>query len=76
MMVRQLPSTDKGMPLELYVFTNTVEWLDYEEVMADIFDHLIGAVNYFDLEIFEAPTGNDLREMSFLTPKILSKMEN
>lgn len=76
MMVRQLPSTEKGMPLELYVFTNTVEWIEYEEVMADIFDHLLGAVKFFDLEIFELPTGNDLRKMPFLNPKAFSKMEN
>ncbi|MEX2594590.1 MAG: mechanosensitive ion channel domain-containing protein [Anditalea sp.] len=76
MMVRQLAPTEKGMPLELYVFTNTVEWLEYEAVMADIFDHLIAAVKHFDLEIFELPTGEDLREVGFTNSLALSKIEN
>src|SRR5690606_37126067 len=49
MMVRQLAPTEVGLPLELYVFTNTVQWVEYELIMADIFDHLIAAVPYFDL---------------------------
>ncbi|ANI88245.1 mechanosensitive ion channel protein MscS [Arachidicoccus ginsenosidimutans] len=56
MMVRQLPPSEKGMPIELYAFTNDVEWINYEHIMADIFDHLLAAVNYFDLEIFEFPS--------------------
>src|SRR5690554_53798 len=63
MMVRQLAPTEHGMPLELYVFTNTVQWLSYESIMADIFDHLIATVKYFDLEIFELPTGNDVLQI-------------
>ncbi len=57
MMVRQLAPTEVGLPLELYVFTNTVKWVEYEYIMADIFDHLIAAVSYFDLQIFERTTG-------------------
>lgn len=72
MMVRQLPITEKGMPLELYLFTNTVDWLEYEAILADIFDHLLAAVKYFDLEIMELPTGNDLREMN--SPKPSSQL--
>src|SRR5690554_39114 len=64
MMVRQLAPTEHGMPLELYVFTNTVQWLSYESIMADIFDHLIATVKYFDLEIFELPTGNDVLQIA------------
>ncbi len=53
-MVRQLEPTDKGIPLEIYVFTNTTKWKEYENIMSDIFDHLIASIKYFDLEIFES----------------------
>ncbi len=59
LMVRQLAPTESGLPFELYVFTNTTNWVQYEYIMADIFDHLIAAVQYFDLEIFERETGRD-----------------
>ncbi len=62
-MVRQLAPTDTGIPLELYVFTATTIWVEYEGIMADIFDHVIAAAPYFDLEIFEQPTGKDLGAM-------------
>lgn len=52
-MVRQLASTESGLPLEIYCFTNTTIWKEYENIMADIFDHLTSAVSYFDLKIFE-----------------------
>ncbi len=52
-MVRHLEPTEKGLPLEIYCFTNTTVWAEYENIMADIFDHLISAAKYFDLEIFE-----------------------
>ena len=53
LMVRHLAPTEKGLPFEVYTFTNTTNWVEYEGIMADIFDHLIAAVKYFDLEIFE-----------------------
>ena len=61
LMVRQLAPTENGFPFELYVFTNTVKWIEYENIMADIFDHLIAAVPYFDLQIFERSSSNDAR---------------
>src|SRR5690554_1306982 len=63
MMARQLAPTEHGIPLELYVFANTIKWVEYEPIQADIFDHLIATVKYFDLEIFELPTGSDMRQM-------------
>lgn len=63
MMVRQLAPTSTGMPLELYAFTNTTKWIAYENIMSDIFDHLIAAVPYFDLEIFEIEAGTDIRHV-------------
>ena len=52
-MVRQLAPTSQGMPLEIYAFSNDKRWENYEYIMADIFDHIIAAVPYFELEIFE-----------------------
>ncbi len=63
MMVRQLAPTETGLPMEIYAFTDTVAWVKHEGVMADIFDHIMVAATYFDLEIFEAPSGGDLRNM-------------
>ncbi|HLO73354.1 MAG TPA: mechanosensitive ion channel domain-containing protein [Flavobacterium sp.] len=52
-MVRYLQVTDKGIPLEIYCFSKDKEWLNYEHIMADIFDHVIASVPYFGLEVFE-----------------------
>lgn len=54
-MVRQLDPTSQGLPIEIYAFSNDKRWKNYEYIMADIFDHLIAAVPYFNLEIFELP---------------------
>lgn len=53
LMVRQLEPSESGLPLEIYCFVNTTVWQEYENIMADIFDHLTSAVRYFDLKIFE-----------------------
>lgn len=52
-MVRHLQPTEKGIPLEVYCFSNDKVWENYEHIMADIFDHIIASVTYFDLELFE-----------------------
>ena len=57
-MVRQLAPTTQGIPIEVYAFSSDKRWENYEYIMADVFDHLIAAVSYFDLEIFELPTGS------------------
>ena len=59
LMVRQLAPTSKGIPLEIYCFSKDKRWQNYEAIMSDIFDHVIASVPYFDLEIFEEPTGKD-----------------
>lgn len=69
-MVRQLPTTEHGLPLELYMFTTSTDWEFYERVMADIFDHLFASIKYFHLEIFELPASDDLR--SFIENKDLN----
>lgn len=58
LMCRQLQSTSEGVPLEIYTFVTDKRWENYEYVMSDIFDHVISAVPYFDLEIFELPSKN------------------
>ena len=63
-LVRQLPPTETGLPLEIYVFTNDNNWVPYEEIQADIFDHLLAAVPGFGLRVFQSPTGSDVRECS------------
>ena len=56
MMTRQLSPTSQGVPLEIYAFSSDKRWQNYEYIIADVFDHLLSAVPYFDLEIFELPT--------------------
>ncbi|MEY3398023.1 MAG: hypothetical protein RL220_617 [Bacteroidota bacterium] len=60
-MVRQLEPTGDGLPIEIYAFTSKKKWEEYELVIADIFDHLLATVPYFDLEIFQNPSGTDMR---------------
>jgi miniconductance mechanosensitive channel len=61
LMVRQLESTSKGLPLEIYCFTYEREWVKYESVVSNLFDHLFTIISEFELEVFEEPTGNDFR---------------
>ena len=60
-MVRQLAIEDRGVPLEIYCFTNTTAWVAYESIQADIFDHLLSSTAFFGLEIFQQPTGKDFK---------------
>lgn len=63
-LVRQLSPTEHGIPLELYIFTKTTNWSEYEQIQADIFDHLIAVAPTFGLSIFQTPGGHDLRQMA------------
>lgn len=63
LMVRHLEPTESGIPIEVYCFTHTKIWNEYEAVQADIFDHILSMVHYFDLRIFEQPSGNDFRSL-------------
>lgn len=64
LMVRQLAPDDHGLPIEIYAFTNTVVWMEYESIQADIFDHIFAVVEEFGLRIHQSPTGNDIRALS------------
>lgn len=68
-MVRHLAPTPEGLPLEIYCFSKDKRWENYEHISADIFDHLIAAVPYFDLQLFESPSGDDIT--NFLKTKNL-----
>jgi len=62
LMTRQLEPTTQGIPLEVYAFSSDKRWQNYEYIMADIFDHILAAVPYFDLEIYELPTQLTVKE--------------
>ncbi|SDB36907.1 miniconductance mechanosensitive channel [Pseudidiomarina indica] len=63
LMVRQLNPTPDGLPLEIYCFTATTVWAEYESIQSDIFDHLISILPEFGLRVFQHPSGVDMREM-------------
>jgi len=63
LLVRQLAPTETGIPIELYCFTTTTDWNAYEAIQADIFDHILAVIPLFDLRVFQAPTGADLRAL-------------
>ncbi|WP_041632851.1 mechanosensitive ion channel family protein [Maribacter sp. HTCC2170] len=60
-MVRQLAPTTQGLPIEVYAFSSDKRWANYEYIMADIFDHLLAAVPYFELEGFELPSSTNFK---------------
>ncbi len=62
-MVRQLAPTAHGIPVEIYAFSSDKRWKNYEYIMADIFDHTIAAVPYFNLEIFEYPSNSSFKDI-------------
>lgn len=68
MLVRQLQPKETGLPIELYMYTSDVRWGVYENVMADIFDHLLASVKFFGLEVFEAPAADDIRSLGLSSP--------
>ncbi len=62
-LVRQLAPSEKGLPIEIYVFTNTTDWLAYEAIQSDIFDHLLAVLTEFDLQVFQNPTGKNFEQL-------------
>ncbi|RSE25180.1 mechanosensitive ion channel family protein [Acinetobacter johnsonii] len=67
LIVRQLQPTEKGLPLEIYAFSNQIAWKDYEAIQSDIFDHLIAILPEFGLKIYQAPSGYDM-QIALSTP--------
>ncbi|MBX2849802.1 MAG: mechanosensitive ion channel family protein [Acidiferrobacterales bacterium] len=69
LLVRQLKPTESGLPLEIYAFSSEKNWIKYEAIQADIFDHLFAIAREFDLIVFQKPSGNDLQRLG-LTNKL------
>ena len=63
LMVRQLQPTSSGIPIELYFFTDTVNWIEYEGIQSDVFDHVLAVIPEFDLRVFQNPSGSDVQEL-------------
>jgi miniconductance mechanosensitive channel len=61
-LVRQLSPTAEGIPMEIYVFSNVTQWVGYEGVQSDIFDHVLAIIPEFELRVFQDPTGDDFRK--------------
>ncbi|MCD6596805.1 MAG: mechanosensitive ion channel [Bacteroidales bacterium] len=59
-LVRQLQPNEKGIPLEIYVFSKDQEWANYEAIQSDIFDHILAVLPEFELRVFQNPTGHDI----------------
>ena len=65
-LVRHLQPTEKGIPVEIYVFSKDQAWANYEALQANIFDHILAIMPEFGLRVFQNPTGDDLRKLSGL----------
>jgi miniconductance mechanosensitive channel len=63
-LIRHLQPTEKGLPIEIYVFSKIQEWAEYEAIQADIFDHILAVIPEFDLRIFQNPTGADFMALA------------
>jgi miniconductance mechanosensitive channel len=62
-MVRQLDPTPNGIPIEVYAFSNNINWVDYEGIQSDIFDHIFAVLPEFGLRVHQTPTGYDLQQL-------------
>ncbi len=62
-LVRQLESTPNGLPIQIYVFLSETEWVNFEGIQSDIFDHLLVSVQYFNLKLFQNPSGNNFSKL-------------
>ncbi|MFV0521375.1 MAG: mechanosensitive ion channel family protein [Mangrovibacterium sp.] len=62
-LVRHLQPTERGIPIEIYVFSNDQEWANYEAIQADIFDHTLAILPEFDLRVFQNPSGHDFMNL-------------
>ncbi len=63
-MVRQLAPTEYGIPMQIYAFSSNKEWIKYENIQSDIFDHVFAVVTMFDLKIYQKPSSNTLEKVN------------
>ncbi len=61
-LVRQLAPTAQGLPIEIYVFSRDQVWSNYEDIQADIFDHILAIAPAFDLSVYQSPSGGDVKD--------------
>lgn len=64
LLVRQLPPTATGLPIEVYLFSADQAWANYESIQADIFDHLLAVIPEFDLRVYQQPAGSELEAIA------------
>lgn len=69
LLVRQRDPTPDGLPLQIYAFTNTVKWAEYEGIQSDIFDHLLAILPEFGLSVYQHPTGRDISQLAAIIPR-------
>ena len=69
LMVRQLQPTETGLPMQLYFFTDTVVWVDYERIQSDVFDHVLAVIPEFGLRVFQNPSGADVVSLRAPAPQ-------
>jgi len=69
-LIRQLEPTAQGLPIQIYVFTNDTDWVRYEGIQADIFDHLLAVMPEFGLKIFQSPTGKDFGNLGKIAASV------
>lgn len=63
-LIRHLQPDEKGLPIEIYVFSNNQEWVGYEGIQSDIFDHILAVIPHFGLRVHQSPTGNDIASLA------------
>lgn len=71
LMVRQMQPTETGLPMQLYFFTDTVDWIVYEGIQSDVFDHVLAVIPEFGLRVFQNPSGADIASLRDTAPKAI-----
>ena len=64
MLVRQKDPTEFGVPLQVYCFTAKTDWISYEAIQNDIFDHIYAVINQFDLKVYQRPSSYSINLMN------------
>jgi len=67
LLVRHLSPGSEGLPIEIYCFTTTTDWGAYENIQADIFDHIMAIVSEFGLRVYQKPSGGDVKAALAIT---------
>ena len=63
-LVRQLQPHEKGLPIEIYIFTTTTKWAEYEDIQSDIFDHILASIPEFGLKVYQFPSNSGVKELT------------